>query len=200
MAKLGKQKFNILGDHNSSRTTFSGTIELYLYYSSEDDIFYFDTEELKKYIPETSLTWYKSMFEGCRTKNEAVSVVEMLLASQIKETRKLRISIGMNSDIFKVPNPKYKKKVPGSPMKDWNFEEQTITDPTLPQYLKNMLKDGLYGGHGLKIEFVRIMELELNGLKRYAGCDKNWKYNRSHLSSQSENLIDWTPAAEDFFD
>lgn len=199
MAKLGKQKFNILGEHDSGRTTFSGTIEMYLYYSAEDDMFYFHPDELKKHIPEEEIGWFKNLFSGCKTKRQAVDVVEMLLAREVKETKKLRIEIGMNSALYKTKNPKHKESKPGTPIKEWSFEEKEITDPSLPKYLRDILeRGGVYSGHGLTLNFVRIMELEINGMKRYAACDENWKYDRKHLSSHNDNLIDWTPAAEQF--
>jgi hypothetical protein len=198
MAKLGKQKFSIFGDHESGRTTFSGTIELYLYYSSEDDMFYFHPEELKKYIHE-DIGWFKNVFDGCRTKQQAIDVVELLLAKEVKETKKLRIEIGMNSSLYKVKNPKHKESKPGTPMREWSFEEKEIIDPSLPEYLKNILeRGGVYSGHGLTLSFTRIMELEINGMTRYTVCDQNWKYDRKNVSSHSTNLIDWTPEMEKF--
>lgn len=200
MAKLGKQKFSLSGDHNSSRTTFSGTIELYLHYSTEMDFFYFDREEMKKYLPEDVMANFKEhVFGDCDTKDKAVRVIELLISSQIKEKRKLRIEIGMSSDIYKVPNPEYGKNKDHS-LKNWNPQDPTIIDPALPSYLKEMLGrgGGVYGGSGLTLNFSRIMEVELNGTKRYAGCNSDWKYTRSDLSHHGANLIDWTPEAEKF--
>jgi len=199
MAKLGKQKFSMTGEHNSARTTFSGTFELYLYYDSEGDYFYFDTKEMKQYLPEDTVSdYHKGVFSHCNTKQKAIDIIEVLISSQLKEKRKLRIVLGMPSEIYKVPNPKYKKSEPGSDIRTWRFEEQEITDPTLPKYLQEMLSGGVYRGSGLTLEFYRIMEVEVNGKKMYAGCDENWKYKRKDLSSHAANLIDWTPEAEQF--
>ena len=195
MAKLGKQKFNLLGDHNSGRTTFRGTIELYLYYDTERDYFYFDREEMKKYLPDDQVD-----FSHCKTKEQAVSVIEILVSSKIKETRKLRVEIGMNSDLYKVLNPKYEKVESGSDLRNWRAPlDQFVTNPSLPEYLQDMLaRGGVYEARGLTLTFHRIMELELNGEKLYVDCDKDWKYERKHFSGHDFNLIDWTPEAEKF--
>lgn len=200
MAKLGKQKFSMTGEHNSARTTFSGTFELYLYYDSEGDYFYFDTKEMKQYLPEDAVSdYHKSVFSSCNTKQKAIDIIEILISSQLKEKRMLRISLGMPSEIYKVKNPNYKRSEPGAHISTWRFEDPTITDPTLPKYLQGMLDGGgVYRGSGLTLEFVRIMEVEVNGKKMYAGCDENWKYKKSSLSSHAANLIDWTPEAEQF--
>lgn len=200
MAKLGKQKFSLIDGHEAARTTFSGTIEMYLHYDTDGDFFYFPSEEMKKYFPEGSFdSYYKSTFGDCNTKQKAIDVIEMLLAKEVKETRKLRIEIGMNSDLYNVRNPKHKESVAGADIKTWSFEQPTIIDPTLPKYLQDMLSRGsVYDSRGLTLKFYRIMEVEVNGIKKYAGCDENWKYKKKSLSSHSDNLIDWTPASEAF--
>lgn len=196
MAKLGKQKFNLLGDHNPEKTTFSGTIELYLYYDTEKDYFYFDKEEMKKYLPENVVCDFQShMFGHCKTKEEAINIIEMLVSSKIKETRKLRIEIGMADENYKIPNPDYDPN-----RRDFGSNEVKIADPALPQYLRDMLKIGgvHYNSTGLALRFERIMELELNGKKLYVSCDKDWKYSRKHFSGHDFNLINWTPQSEQF--
>jgi hypothetical protein len=196
MAKLGKQKFNLLGEHNSSRTTFRGTIELYLHYNTDKDFFYFEEIELKKYLPNDSVS-----FAHCKTKEQALNVIEILVSNKIKETRKLRVEIGMNSELYKVLNPKYEKTESGSDLSNWRVPmDMHITNPEYPQYLQDMLQRGgaVYGGAGLTLNFHRIMELELNGEKLYVECDKDWKYERKHFSGHDFNLIDWTPQAEKF--
>lgn len=196
MAKLGKQKFNLLGEHNSARTTFSGTIELYLYYNTDKDYFYFDELEMKKYLPNDSAS-----FVHCKTKEQALNVIEILVSNKIKETRKLRVEIGMNSDLYKILNPKYEKSESGSDLTGWRAPmDKHIINPEFPQYLQDMLQrgGGVYGGSGLTLKFYRIMELELNGEKLYVECDENWKYERKHFSGHDFNLIDWTPQAEQF--
>lgn len=201
MAKLGKQKFSLADGHESARTTFSGTIEMYLHYDTDGDFFYFPTDEMKKYFPEDSFdTFYKNTFGSCNTKQKAINVIEMLLAKEVKETRKLRIEIGMNSDLYKIHNPKHKREAgKNDDIRTWSFEQERIVDPTLPKYLQEMLErgGGVYG-HGLTLKFERIMEVEVNGIKRYADCDKNWQYKKKSLSGHGANLIDWTPAAEAF--
>jgi hypothetical protein len=190
MAKLGLQKFSLTGEHNSARTTFSGTIEMHLYYNSERNYFYFNIEDIKKYIPEESAPYSEGKaFGHCETKQDAIAVMELLISSNIKEKRMLRITIGMSADLYKIDNPKAGQR----------FEDPTIVNPELPQYLQKMIDNtGVYYGKGLTLSFVRIMELELKGKKMYAGCDENWKYDKKDITSHAANLIDWTPAAEQF--
>jgi len=201
MAKLGKQKFSVTGEHDSVRTTFSGTIEMYLYYDTEGDFFYFDRAEMEKYLPKDSVgSYHKTVFGECNTKQKAIDIIETLFATEVKETKKLRIEIGVNSDLYKVQNPKHKKEAGKSDdIRTWSFEEERIIDPTLPQYLREMLeRGGSVYGHGLTLKFDRIMEIEVKGIKKYVECDKNWHYKRSHFSGHDANLIDWTPSAEAF--
>lgn len=193
MAKLGKQKFSLTGEHNSNRTTFAGVIEMYLQYDTEGDFFYFDTTEMKKYLKEDSVSPFsKSLFGDCNTKDKAIGIIELLISNSITETRKLRIEIGMNSELYKVPNPLAKEK------RDWSADE-VIINPDFPTYLKDMLsRGGMYKDKGITLNFERVMEVELNGIKLYGTCDKDWKYERKNLYSNSGNLIEWTLPAEEF--
>lgn len=192
MAKLGKQKFYLTGDHKAERTTFPGQVELYLHYNAEKDYFHFEKKEMEEYLPK-DIVPDGDAFSHCKTKQQALDVIEILISKALNVKRKLRIEIATPRDLHNVKNPVPKKD-------EWDLGyEEYITNDKLPEYLRNMLhRSSVYEGRGLHISFERIVEVELNGEKMYARCDENWAWKRSDLSGYGFNLIDWTPEAENF--
>jgi len=194
MAKLGKQKLHLTGSYMAGRTTYRGDVELYLYYNTEKDYFYFDVQEMKKYIGDAA-PQHGGFFSDCDTKEKALNKFQSLIKEEVTETRMIRIKIGMPSRIWKVPNPEYDKSNETHRM----FSEERIPNPALPDYLLKMLDKGsCYSKSGLTLEFERVMKVEVNGIMYYAACKENWSYDRTSLSSYSEGLIDWNEPLETF--
>ncbi len=194
MAKLNKQKFNNVGFHREERTTSSSNIELYLYYNTEDEYFYFDIIELLKYFKKEDLPNTKSYFGKCDSKEKAINAMKALIVKGGKETKYLRIMIGMPDMHWKIANPEKNER--GS----YSYEKY-ISDPNIPPYLADMLKRGKTHSDtssGLTIDFTKVIKIEQNNSIHFVECNKEWGYRESSLSGNGDNLIEWTQEREDF--
>jgi hypothetical protein len=198
MAKLNKQKFELDGSYVEGRTTFSGDIELHLHYNTSKEFFYFDRDELLKYFDKSSIPDYvENLFNDCDTKRKAVDVLMVLVKKNLKEKRMISMELGMPSKLYSVRNPEYDAQSEDD--KSWGLVSKTIIDPTIPDFLNKILDAGkMYSAYGVSLSFQRVMEVEFNGVKRYASCDENWNYKRSNLHSGGHNLIEWSQEREDF--
>lgn len=188
MAKLNKQKFNLVGYYNEERTTASGDIELTLYYNAEKEYFYFEDIELKKYLREEDIPMTSAYFRECDTKSKAIDAMTALIVKGGVETRYLKIELKMPSDLFKIPNPET--------IKSLGYDNHII-DPKFPKYLADML-DNIHSASGLSIGFERVIKLQVKDIKHYVYCDKDWKYNSKSLHGRGGNLIEWTEEREKF--
>ena len=191
MAKLHKQKFDILGVHNEAQTTVSGDVELYLHYDTKNDFFYFDNKEIDKVFNIKS--WFD--FKGCKTKKQATSIIELFISDSLVETRVLVLKIGVPKGLWNVKDPNYKESSDGI-----RYNSDTIPNPELPKYLVEMLKaKSLHDvSSGITLDFERVMKLEFNGMTQYSQCNKDWEYDKSHLHRNGQNQIEWTQEMEDF--
>lgn len=193
MAKLGKQKFHISGSYMAARTTYIGDIEIFLYYNTDKDFFYFDREEMKKYLQDAAPDHF--FFTECDTKAKAIHKFQSLISTEVIETRMLRVKLGIPSRIWKKKNPNYDPEHKTSRL----FEDQYIPREDIPEYLQLMLSKGsCYAASGLSLEFERVMKVEVNGKAYYTSCNEKWQYDRTSMSSYCEGLIDWTEPMETF--
>lgn len=173
MAKLGKQKFNLLGSYIPERTINKGDIEMHLYYNTENDYFYFEDSDLKKYINEDILH-PDIFFKECNTKDKAVNKVQTLFKVEAIETKMLKVMLGIPSRLYK---------------------EQL----NLPPYLVQMLYAGsLYNKGIISLDYEKVMRLEINGSTYYVKCNSDWKYDRRCINEDSKGLIEWTESVEKF--
>lgn len=198
MAKLNKQKFKIDGSYVEGRTTFSADIELHLYYDTGKEFFYFDRKELLEYFDEETVPIYpEALFNDCDTKRKAIDVLMVLVKKNLKETRMLRMELGMPSRLYEVRNPKLDEATREE--LSWGMISKTILDPNMPKFLNDILDGGrMYSQSGVSLGFERIMKVEFNGVTRYAKCDENWEYKRSSLGGHGGNLIEWSQERENF--
>lgn len=192
MPKLGKEKFTINGYHNPNRTTFSGDVELYLYYDITGNYFYFDKKEIEKYFfEEIHNNSIQHLFHMCDTKEKAIGIIVSMLDKDSVEKKMLRIELSIPSIFYMVSNPNYSESEMGS--------QPTIINPEFPQFLIEMLgRRAIYEGKGISLNFERIMMLENRNKSTCAICDKNWKYTRNNIYGYSSNLIEWTQEREIF--
>ena len=188
MAKIKKEKFNVLGIHIEEQTTSKGEIELDLYYSGSHDFFHFDDDEISKKL---NIRKGTISFSGCKTKQSAIDVIRFFIDKSFTKKRFIKISINTNKDIY------CDKKVGNYSLFESNHQHRE----GVPDYVYEMFSSF---GHkeqvGLSLEFERVLKIECNNTVRYIDCKDNWEYdsslsnNRIHYSG----LIEWTLEIESF--
>jgi len=144
---------------------------------------------MAKYFEKKEIPRGPTFFGKCRTRKDAIKLIEMLIARNGKETKMLRINLHMPSDFYKIKNPKYNKD-------NWT-EDQFITNLETPEFLDEMLEN-IYGGRGISIEYKKIMKYEFGDITRYAVCNANWEFEIDKLYNNSKALIEWSPEREQF--
>jgi hypothetical protein len=104
MPKLKKEKFT-LSASVKERTTFTGDIELYLYYNTEHNYFYFDEHEIKNAIKlENRLS-----FGHCDTRDKALDVIKLLIKENIVWERKFRLRLIVDKSLIEDKNEVIKR-------------------------------------------------------------------------------------------
>ncbi len=184
MGKIKKEKFYITGQHLKDRTTYPGEVELTLCYDTDQDIFFFDRQEIRKFLGDSSNF---TNFDGCKTKGDAINVVKMIFAENLTETKFLKIGLKMPDRIYMLE----------SGDRNNEYSDKYIDDPSHPSHIKEMISN-IYCHSGIGMEFNRVKRLELNGFVRYVYCDKNWDYKKEHSYSDITGLIEWTEKIEMF--
>lgn len=186
MAKLKKEKFDLGSGHKSERTTSSGEIEMYLNYDASYDFFYFEMKDLRQHInPELQ----QVNFRDCKTRSMAINIVKLLFDKSVKETKYLKIELGMPKKVYADKNEKFKDKRRDS--------EYLDTSSKMPQYLNEMM-NYFTSDNGISISIKKIMKLELNELIRYAYCRDDWGYGKEYTSNKCDGIIEWSPELEVF--
>ena len=173
MPKISKEKFTKIGGHKG-RTTFSGDIELILYYDVQYSRFHFDYEEIKKYFPD--LDRAALSFQGCDTRQKAITLFKNFINESLVGTRMLGIKLHFDDQI--ISRFKNSKAISG-----------TIACSSIG-----------YGSNasGFAVSFERIMRYGTNGDYSYCECSKNWHPNLTNYYSLGDNLIEWDEGTEMF--
>lgn len=204
MPKICTEKFNSIGEH-MGRTTYKGDVSLDLYFSVQQNNFYFDRDEIKKKFPEvrekdsvrTSIDKegelsfkYENFiptFTFCYTRKQAVMAMETFLRGEIlngKITKVLVVQLGMPKRTSKInKKPAHIQKMLGG-----YFSE------TSESYLGTETEN-----FGLTLKFKRLYKIERNDTVIYADSFGVWqKPNISKITYNNPDAVEWTAELEAF--
>lgn len=191
MAKLGKEKFNFGGHHQRGRTTYRGDVELQLYYDVSNNHFYFNQDELAKYLPAAKKLSHHT-FRDCDTKEKAINLVKFQFATQTKKEKFLDIQLRMSPRIW----GEKKKRKAHRWDNDWKGK------PGLPTWFVDMMDSHTINEDdaGIRLGFRRIVIISSGDHKAYVEADENWEYSDEDVSQGEyrEPLVPHTPEIEKF--
>ena len=195
MPKICKEKFNSTGFYVKERTTFSGDIELDLYYDPAKSRFYFEQRDLQKYFPKLE---HMNIFSDCDTREKAVRIIKALINDNLKIVRCMEVMLHLPESIYMIDNPAYAIKLSTH---SFSHVPDKIINPIFPDYLKDMLSKGrLYNiDAGIGITYKKMMRFENSEKTFYTSCDDNWNYDNDYITTITEGaIIDWTEEREEF--
>lgn len=178
MAKLNKIKFNLIGTE-FRRTTFKRDIELYLYYNTENEFFYFDSNEIKKYYP----TYNNNIsFSKCESKRMAIEMIKLYINGYKEKKRMLRVEIDIVGEIDINKKDLCKQ-----------LQEMTGSSEDFKSRYDNENK------REISLKFKRVLEIKSDGQSdsAYIDCDENWNEGDSYYH-YGRNLIEWSEEIESF--
>lgn len=178
MAKLNKIKFNLIGTE-FRRTTYKKDVELYLYYNTENEFFYFDSNEIKKYYP----TYNNNIsFSKCESKRMAIEMMKLYINGYNDKKRMLRIEIDIVGEI-------------DINKKDLceQLQEMTGHSEDFKSHYDNENK------RAISLKFKRVLKIKSDGQSEsaYIDCDENWNEGDSYYH-YDRNLIEWSEEIESF--
>jgi hypothetical protein len=189
MPKLGKVKIMLTGVLREN-TTYPGQIELYLHYDSSKDFFYFEPEELKKYVPNCDLKNYN--FENCRSKQEAIDIVQIFLGAHKETKRFLRIGLELIGHSGKSREEISEQLRVMTTYSGSRFENT-------PKVQEETKFNSIERTIGIRLE--RVMQIKLNNSITYVSCNRNWEYENKDIGyGSNHNLIEYDPSIEQFLD
>jgi len=187
MAKLGKTKIMLSGDV-ISHTTSPGDIEVYMYYSVDKDHFYFEKEELSKYIPNCEIGEYE--FRGCKTKEQAIAIVKAYVGDVSEKKRYLRINLSIEAVMDKSKEELSKQLQEMCTWSGANYRNITSAEN---KKIRGESKRNI----GVSIE--RVLKVSVGEEFVYLSCGADWELRAGkYAGTHSHNLIEWTQEIEDF--